>query len=409
MRRRVIGAVVAVLAVATAVGTGTGSAGSAPETRGPRCPASLVDRIPRGPAGQQQARLLADRCVRINEIQVLGTHNSYHVQGRPSVFAALSAFDAALARTLEYTHAPLRRQVRRYGIRQLELDVFADPEGGLYADRAGLRVVGEDPIGPAPLHEPGMKVLHVQDIDFESRCLTLKKCLRQLRRWSDRNPRHLPVVVQIEPKDDVLPDLGLGFVDPIPFRAPEFDDLDAEIRSILGPRKLITPDGVRGNRSSLEQAVLQDGWPTLGEARGRFLFALDTGGPKLDAYVAGHPALADRVMFTDSAVGTPEAGYLVRNDPVGGGAAIRDLVRRGYLIRTRADADTEQARTGDTTMQQAAFASGAQLVSTDYPVPETLFGTGYVADLPGDGTARCNPVNAPPGCDRFVLEDLGSG
>jgi len=246
-----------------------------------------------------------------------------------------------------------------------------------------------------------MKVLHVQDLDFESTCLTLTACLSQLRQWSDENPGHLPIVVQIEPKDDVLPELGLGFVEPIPFRGPELDDLDGEIRSILGDR-LITPDDVRGNRASLEDAVLRDGWPTLGQARGRFLFALDTGGPKLDAYVAGHPALRGRVAFTDSAPGTPEAGYLVRNDPVGGGAEIRDLVARGYLVRTRADADTVQARTGDTTMRSAAFASGAQYVSTDYEVPDTKFGTGYVVDLPGTGAARCNPVNAPPGCDRLA-------
>jgi hypothetical protein len=164
---------------------------------------------------------------------------------------------------------------------------------------------------------------------------------------------------------------------------------------------------VGGRRDSLEEAVLEDGWPTLREARGRFLFALDTGGPKLDAYVAGHPALAGRVLFTDSPPGTPEAGYLVRNDPVSGAAEIRDLVAAGYLVRTRADADTEQARTGDTTMREAAFASGAQYVSTDYEVADSMFGTGYVVDLPGDGTARCNPVNAPSGCERLVLEDLG--
>jgi hypothetical protein len=59
-------------------------------------------------------------------------------------------------------------------------------------------------------------------------------------------------------------------------------------------------------------------------------------------------------------------------------------------------------------MREAAFASGAHFVSTDYETPDTLFGTGYVVDLPGEGTARCNPVNAPPGCERVVLEELGS-
>lgn len=403
MRRRSIGVLVVVLAVVAAVAGCEPSGGSTPRVEDARCA-----KLQRPRALQpHEERNLADRCLRINQLQVLASHNSYHVQARPELFAAIRGFDPALAATLEYTHGPLRRQLSRQGIRQIELDVFADPEGGLYADRAGLRVIGQDPIGPDVLQRPGMKVLHVQDLDFESTCLTLVQCLRQLRRWSDDNPRHLPIVVQIEPKDDVLPDLGLGFVEPVPFRSPEFDDLDAEIRSVLGDR-LITPDDVRGRRDSLEEAVLEDGWPTLGRARGRFLFALDTGGPKLDAYVAGHPALEGRVAFTDSAPGTPEAGYLVRNDPVEEGAEIRDLVARGYLIRTRADADTQQARTGDTTMREAAFASGAHFVSTDYETPDTLFGTGYVVDLPGEGTARCNPVNAPPGCERVVLEELGS-
>jgi hypothetical protein len=401
MRRRGIGVLVAVVAVIAAVVAGTGSAGSAPGVGDSRC-----EKLQKPRALQpHEARNLADRCIRINQLQVLASHNSYHVQARPTLFSAIRAFDPGLASTLEYTHGPLPKQLSNQGIRAVELDVFADPQGGLYADRAGLRVIGEDPIGPRALQKPGLKVLHVQDLDFESTCLTLKKCLHKLRDWSDDNPGHLPIVVQIEPKDDLLPDLGLGFVTPIPFRGPELDGLDAEIRDVLGDR-LITPDDVRGNRDSLEQAVLQDGWPTLREARGRFLFALDTGGPKLDAYVAGHPALRGRVLFTDSPPGTPEAGYLVINDPIADGALIRQRVAEGYLVRTRADADTMQARTGDTTMREAAFASGAQYVSTDYEVPDSMFGTGYVVDLPGNQTARCNPVNAPPGCDRLVLEHL---
>ncbi|MGH9113082.1 MAG: Ca2+-dependent phosphoinositide-specific phospholipase C, partial [Acidimicrobiales bacterium] len=65
--------------------------------------------------------------------------------------------------------------------------------------------------------------------------------------------------------------------------------------------------------------------------------------------------------------------------------------------------DTVQARTGDTTMRDAAFASGAHYVSTDYVFADPRFGTGYVADLPGDGAARCNPVNAPKRCERADL------
>ena len=67
------------------------------------------------------------------------------------------------------------------------------------------------------------------------------------------------------------------------------------------------------------------------------------------------------------------------------------------IVRTRADADTVQARTNDTTMRDAALASGAQFVSTDYEEPEPdvrhrLHG----ARSPAARPARCNPVTAPP-------------
>ena len=61
-------------------------------------------------------------------------------------------------------------------------------------------------------------------------------------------------------------------------------------------------------------------------------------------------------------------------------------------MRTRADADTREARSGETARREAAFASGAQVVSTDYYEPNPAFGTGYAVRLPGDGVARCNPA-----------------
>lgn len=77
------------------------------------------------------------------------------------------------------------------------------------------------------------------------------------------------------------------------------------------------------------------------------------------------------------------------------------------MVRTRADADTVQARTGDTTMRDAALATGAQWVSTDYPtISNNRFGTPYFAAIPGGTVARCNPVNAPPGCVSSLLERL---
>ena len=68
------------------------------------------------------------------------------------------------------------------------------------------------------------------------------------------------------------------------------------------------------------------------------------------------------------------------------------------IVRTRADADTVQARTNDTTMPRCRARQRRAVVSTDYEVPDPTFGTGYTVRIPGGTPARCNPVTAPPGC-----------
>jgi hypothetical protein len=185
-------------------------------------------------------------------------------------------------------------------------------------------------------------------------------------------------------------------VRPLPFDAAALDGWDAEIREILPPAKLLTPDDVRGDFPTLEAAVLAHAWPTLGKARGRFLFVLDETGEKLETYVKGHPSLRSRVMFVNALEGRPEAAFFIVNDPVTSFHYIQKLVRAGYLVRTRADADTREARQGDYARMKAAFDSGAQFVSTDYYRPNPDFGTGYQVKLPGGAAGRWNPLLPPP-------------
>lgn len=355
--------------------------------------------------GNDGDELVMDDVVRLNEIQVLGTHNSYHIQPQEPLFSALVLFDPTFL-GFEYTHPPLDQQFEFQGIRQIELDVFADPQGGLYSQRRALIALGQSPDSGLPeLDEPGFKVLHVQDVDFETTCLTFVSCLQTVKTWSDGHPAHLPIMILVEVKEEVIPDpLNLGFTIPIVFGPAEFDALDTEIRSVFPPRQLITPDDVRKGMDSLEEAVLTTGWPTLRAARGRVLFALDNGGDKRDAYLEGHPALEGQVLFTNSIPGDADAAFVKLNDPIGDGETIREVVAQGYIVRTRADADTYEARSGDTRPREAALASGAQFVSTDYPVPDPDFGTGYFVEIPGGLVARCNPVNAPPACRDAALE-----
>ncbi len=339
----------------------------------------------------------------MNQVQYLGTHNSYHIQTRDDVFELLLAFIPDVAPTLEYTHIPLQEQFDTQGIRQIELDIFHDPKGGLYANHPVRTLFGEDAASGIPeLNEPGLKVLHVQDIDYETTCYTFVSCLQEIKTWSDNHPGHLPITVLVEAKDETIPDpLDLKFVVPIPFGIAALDSIDSEIRSVFPPEQLLVPDDVRGDFVTLELAVLTQGWPRLSDARGKIMFALDNTGAARENYIVGHTSLEGRVLFTDSPAGTPEAAFMKRNDPLSNPGDIESLVEQGYMVRTRADADTEQARSGDTTRREAALNSGAHFVSTDYPVPNPQF-SDYQVTLPGGSIARCNPIS-PGNCIPELL------
>lgn len=293
--------------------------------------------------------------------------------------------------------------------------MFLDPAGGLYANPVGNLLVVFSGLPADPDGDPdgkrlesGFQVLHVQDLAFRSTCLTLPDCLQTVQEWSAANPRHLLLMVMLELKDEAIPNSpGLPpFVVPPLYTADDLDDPDVLIRSIFPADQLITPDDVRGTQATLETAVLEDGWPTLVAARGHVLFAMDNGGAIRNLYVDGHPSLAGRVLFVDSEPGQPEAAFMKRNDSIGQFAEIRSLVTAGYIVRTRADSDTIESRFALTTRRDMALMSGAQFVSTDYPVPDPAFGTGYFVEIPGGSPARCNLVNAPLGCRTVALEHL---
>ena len=224
----------------------------------------------------------------------------------------------ARGRALEYTHRPLLTQLSELGVRQFELDVFADPAGGRYARPAALRTVkGLEPPGPELL-APGFKVLHVQDIDYRTTCATLVACLTVIRDWSRSNPWHVPILIMIEVKDGTIADPdGVGFVKPIPIDGDALRALDQEIRSVFDDDHVLTPDRVRGKHPTLAAALQSDGWPLLRAVRGKVLFALDNTDEHRTDYLRGNPSLEGRVLFVSSAPGEPAAAFIKMNEALG--------------------------------------------------------------------------------------------
>ena len=344
--------------------------------------------------------------VQMNQIQVIGTHNSYHAGIAPSETRIWKEKYPKEFAGLDYSHPSLTKQLDS-GVRQVELDIYADTKGGRYAHPAGPQMVAaaglpaDAPFDPnGVMDKPGFKVMHVQDIDYRSNCQPFIACLTEIRAWSQAHPRHVPIFILVETKQGKPK--GLKLTEPEPFTSATFDALDAEIRSVFPADEMVTPDDVRGEYSSLEDSVLAGGWPSLDSARGKVVFLMDQHdvGP---VYLEGHPSLRGRVLFTNSDPGHEDAAFIERND--GPPGEIAELVRKGYLVRTRTDEDTKEARTDDTAKRDAMIASGAQILSTDYPASEPARWEGhYFVALPDGATvARCDPDNAPAACsDRVV-------
>ena len=344
---------------------------------------------------------------RFNQIQVIGSHNSYHIAPEAGVQQMLISRNPQRAQALDYSHRPLAEQLSKLGIRQVELDVYADPEGALFASPAGrsiVRTLGKDP-GPDPdvggvLRKPGLKILHVPDIDFRTTAPTFVAALKQIRTWSRANRRHVPILVLVELKGDALPGLPAR---PVPFGKEEIESVDAEILSVFQKNEILTPDRVRGKFGTLSEAIKAQGWPALEDVRGLVMFALDNLGSVRDLYLEGHRALEDRVMFATVAPLDPAAAWFKINDPIKDHDRIKKLVREGFLVRTRADADTVQSRKNDGTQRDKAFSSGAQFVSTDYAEPDRRFSE-YSVRFPGGQVARSNPISGDPSWYDLDLE-----
>ena len=292
--------------------------------------------------------------LRVNQLQVIGTHNSYHVREPGKSKREVKEFN--------YNHAPLDVQLDR-GVRSFELDLH-------YKN-------GE------------FEVFHVPLIDEGTTCRRLVDALSAVRKWSEAHPRHVPVSFLFEIKKE-----GPGLDNRIKeIDAEGFDRLDAVLNSVFGSDKRISPDDVRGDAATLREAIQSRGWPSLTKSRGKVFFILHDDNKKRALYTAGHDSLRGRVMFVRSDESRDDCATLVLDNPRS--SEIPRLTAAGYYIRTRADSDLSAPLAANEARRAAAMASGAHILSTDFPHGEPQTGTGYLVEFDAAAPARVNPVNGP--------------
>ncbi len=298
-----------------------------------------------------------DDVLTLSHVQAKGTHNSYHQQPDPVWHS-----------THRYTHDPLDVQLAEHGVRQFELDVH-------YREGAGFQV------------------FHLPSVDAETSCLQLTDCLETIKAWSTDNPWHLPIMIWLEPKDEDLDGLEEDLLELL----GRWDDLEDTIESVLPRSRIVTPDDVRRDHATLPDAIVAEGFPTLGTMRGKVVFSLLDSGSRRDDYVAGNETLEGRLLFANGSPEDPWGAMFKMND--GSDPAVAERVAAGFVVTSNAG----QAPDGDPEGWDAALAGGPNFVSTDFPGERD---DGWFAVLPDGVPARCNPVSAPPECTAAEVESL---
>jgi len=291
-------------------------------------------------------------------LQAVGSHNSYHIETTNGQIEEW-----------EYTHDAISVQLASQGVRQLELDLH-------YVDALDR-----------------FEVLHVPVLDTGTNCADLPTCLQEIADFSRRSPAHHPLMLLLEFK--------------VAFDAEKVDAwiqrVEGDLLDVLGRDLLVLPEDVQGDHPNLREAIETDGWPTLGNLRGKTLVVLHDGGALRDHYTNNDSH--QNLLFPDASGddSLDFAAVHTLNDPFSSSSHISALVMKNHLVRTRADSNLYEARAQDTSRFLAALDSGAQFISTDFAVASEQFN--YWVHIPDGTPSRCNPLNAPGFCQSEHIED----
>ena len=320
----------------------------------------------------------------MNEIRVLASHNSYKIQPTARTMKFINRFKSVLGEEnqpfqLAYSHPSISEQLTTYHIRGLELDVYNDPTGGRYFKHRLNFFIPKQRIREEKyksLKAPGFKIIHIPDIDYQTNCLSLADALKELNKWSLSNPTHAPIFVNIELKGSALGDEAgilrlFGFKKAIPFDRSSLNQMDSLFQAIL--KTMYRTTDFLKNEQNLQDRIQHQGWPSLGEVRGRIFVIIQGSG------ASNYPDYGGAFKYGVSE--NPNCIFLLYDDPFANEILIHQQ-RSTHIIRTRTDAGTIEARNNDYTRLNKALESGAQILSTDYYKADPAVGS-YVIPFLG--------------------------
>jgi hypothetical protein len=341
-------------------GPSGGTAGGADGGAGSRGDGGGVDRADGGDTGGPAAGDAGDAgsggsqpALRLDQIQVAGTHNSYHQ-------APAFAIDASH----KYTHRPLHEQLAG-GVRTFELDLHMGTDGEVH-------------------------VYHIAVLDDGTSCERLEDCLRDIDSFRATKPSHVPIFVWFEIKDSTG---GAAF--------SSLDIVEQTIHRVFPRDSLLTPDDLAAGYASPRERLAAEGWPRLSEVRGKLVFILlNTEDDHAKKYTSNYTTLASKLMFASATRAQYDLPWAAITKQFPDAEMMDAALSRRLLVACNTcsvdKSDAECAQKRDT-----AIAFGVHMLKDDLPFP--VAGRSYSLALKA-GSPGCNVVTAAPDCDPSTLE-----
>ena len=280
--------------------------------------------------------------VKINEIAVLGTHNSYQTLATKETRFLMNIIDTITFKklgldTFDFEMDTLTEQLEM-GIRNVEIDIETLDEG----------------------EKIEFKVTHNSIVDNASSAYDFEKAMEEIKLWSDNNPGHIPVFVIVEPKSFVVEVNGMK-----KFSLEYAKELDKILEKTLGD-SLLTPEDMLRNYASFKEMRENDDWLTLKETQGKIIVLLHDC-DVTESYIAIDESIKTQKMFPMLRYDDRNESYtsfILENDPWRATERKKENIDEcNLIVRTRAD----KYPNFSTERYEVTEECGSQIITTDFP------------------------------------------
>ena len=280
--------------------------------------------------------------VKLNEIAILGTHNSYQRLATAETRFAMNIIDAITFKkagldTFDFEMDTLTEQLEM-GVRNVEIDI---------------ETLDKD-------NKIEFKVTHNSLIDNASSAYDFEKALKEIKMWSDNNPNHVPVIIIVEPKSFVIEINGMK-----KFSLEYAKELEKIVADTLG-ESLLTPADMLRDYESFKEMREKDDWISLKEAQGKILVLLHDC-DVTESYIALDETIRTQKMFPMLRYDDRNETYtsfILENDAFrANDRKAENIDESNLIVRTRADVYPEYSDERYKVIEDC----GSQIITTDFP------------------------------------------